>query len=154
MSNRPDGTPGKKRPAPSAKTREPTAPMTLGNMRSLRPRSLDVSCTACGYHTTVNVNAWPDDTPVPSLGPRMRPPGRQCQAWLDAAAGRAWNAAAMTADLKAQIDSELYAALESLGADEELLAIVGSWRDTLDDAEVLSMLRDYKATGRTLQRPQ
>jgi hypothetical protein len=35
-----------------------------------------------------------------------------------------------------------------------LLAIVGSWRDTLGDAEVLSMLRAYNATGRTLQRPQ
>jgi hypothetical protein len=60
----------------------------------------------------------------------------------------------MTADLKAQIATELYAALERLDADEELLAIVGSWRDTLDDAEVLSMLREYNATGKTLHRPQ
>jgi hypothetical protein len=34
------------------------------------------------------------------------------------------------------------------------LAIVGSWRDTLDDAEVLSMLRDYNAGVGTLHRPQ
>jgi hypothetical protein len=37
----------------------------------------------------------------------------------------------------------MYAALERL--DEELLATVGSWRDTLDDREVLSPLRDYNA---------
>jgi hypothetical protein len=46
--------------------------MTLGNMRSLGPRSLDVTCKACGYHTVVNVDAYPDDAPVPSFGPRMR----------------------------------------------------------------------------------
>ena len=40
---------------------------------------------------------------------------------------------------------ELYAVLQRLDADVELLAIVGSWRDTLDDAEVLSMLRHYNA---------
>jgi hypothetical protein len=46
----------------------------------------------------------------------------------------------MTApDLKAQIAREIYIALERLGADEELLAIIGSWRDTLPDAEVLSL---------------
>jgi hypothetical protein len=57
-------------------------------------------------------------------------------------------------DLKAPIAHELSVALERLGADEELLAIVGSWRDTLNDAEVLSMLREYNATGRVLHRPQ
>jgi hypothetical protein len=31
--------------------------MTLGNMRSLGPRSLDTTCTACGYYSAVNVNA-------------------------------------------------------------------------------------------------
>jgi hypothetical protein len=59
--------PGKKPPAPSA-----TRPMTLGNMRSLGPRSLDVTCSACGYHTTVNVDDWPDEVLVISFGPRMR----------------------------------------------------------------------------------
>jgi hypothetical protein len=52
--------------------RKPAGPMTLGNMRSLGPRSLDVTCKACGYHTVVNVDAYPDDAPVPSFGPRMR----------------------------------------------------------------------------------
>jgi ribosomal protein S27E len=46
--------------------------MTLGNMRGLGPRSLDVTCKACGHHTTVNVDGEPDDVTVPSLGPRMR----------------------------------------------------------------------------------
>ena len=57
-------------------------------------------------------------------------------------------------DIKAQIASEIYTALERLGADDELLAIVGSWRDTLDDAEVLSMLLEYNAGRLTLHRAQ
>jgi hypothetical protein len=32
--------------------------------------------------------------------------------------------------------------LKRLGADAGLLAIIGSWRDTLGDAEVLSLLQD------------
>jgi len=46
------------------------------------------------------------------------------------------------------------AELERLGADAELLAIVGSWRDTLDDRGVLSMLREHNSTGKALHRPQ
>jgi hypothetical protein len=46
--------------------------MTLGNMRQNGVRGLDVTCLHCGYHTDVNVDAWPDDVPVPSFGPRMR----------------------------------------------------------------------------------
>jgi rubredoxin len=52
--------------------RTPTGPMTLGNMRSLGPRSLDIRCKACGYHATLNVDKWPDEEPVPAFGPRMR----------------------------------------------------------------------------------
>jgi hypothetical protein len=52
--------------------KQPAGPMTLGNMRSLGPRDLDVTCKACGYHTTVNVDAWPDEEPVTAFGPRMR----------------------------------------------------------------------------------
>jgi hypothetical protein len=47
------------------------APMTLGNMRSLGPRDLDVTCKACGHRQIVNVDAWPDDVTVLSFGPRM-----------------------------------------------------------------------------------
>ena len=46
--------------------------MTLGNMRQNSVRGLFVICSACGYHAEVNVDAWPDDVPVPSFGPRMR----------------------------------------------------------------------------------
>jgi hypothetical protein len=46
-------------------------------------------------------------------------------------------------DLQAQIAREFYTVLERLRADPELLAVVGSWRDTLTDAEVLSMLQEY-----------
>jgi hypothetical protein len=45
-----------------------------------------------------------------------------------------------------EIVAQLYAALERLGADEELLAIVGSYGDTLSDATVLRLLQEYNAT--------
>jgi hypothetical protein len=35
-------------------------------------------------------------------------------------------------------------------ADEELLSVVSSWRDTLND-EILALLRRYNATGRALR---
>jgi hypothetical protein len=40
---------------------------------------------------------------------------------------------------------DLYKKLEALGADRELLAIVGSWRDTLDDEEILALLTEWNA---------
>jgi hypothetical protein len=43
---------------------------------------------------------------------------------------------------------------ERLGADADLLAVVGSWRDTLPDADVLRLLREYNAGIATLRRPQ
>ena len=58
------------------------------------------------------------------------------------------------ADVRARIVGEIYTVLERLDADEELLAIVGSWRDALDDADVLTMLRDYNAGRPTLHRAQ
>ena len=57
-------------------------------------------------------------------------------------------------DIKAQIAGEIYAALERLDADPDLLAIVGSWRDTLGDEEVLALPQEYNATGRVLHGPQ
>jgi hypothetical protein len=51
---------------------EPIGPMTLGNMRSLGVRSLSATCLACGSRTEVNVDAWPDDVPVPSFTRHMR----------------------------------------------------------------------------------
>jgi hypothetical protein len=49
-----------------------TDPMTLGNMRSLGPRDLDVMCRACCYRTTLNVDAFPDDVGILSFGRHMR----------------------------------------------------------------------------------
>jgi hypothetical protein len=54
--------------------------------------------------------------------------------------------------IAALIAAEIYAALERLNADEELLAVIGSWRDTLDDTEVLRLLRDHNAGRPTLYR--
>jgi hypothetical protein len=61
---------GKRPPAPSV--RERPEPMTLRNMRSLGPHSLDVTCKACGYRTAVNVDGWPDEELVKHFGRRMR----------------------------------------------------------------------------------
>jgi hypothetical protein len=63
-------------PIPTQDGRAIGGPMTLGNVRSLGPRSLDVQCKACDYHTTVNVDNWRDTESVPAFGPRMR--CRQC----------------------------------------------------------------------------
>ena len=64
-----------------ARDDEPIRPMTLGNMRRNGVRGLDVTCSACGHNTEVNVNGYPDDVPVPSFDPRMRHQVRQ--AWRD-----------------------------------------------------------------------
>jgi hypothetical protein len=72
MGKRPKGTPGKKPPARFIKKREVAGPMTLGNMRRLGMRSLDVTCKACGHHATFNVDAWPDEVLVISFGRRIR----------------------------------------------------------------------------------
>ena len=72
MGKQPKRTPRKRPPAPSVKSRKPTGPMTLGNMRSLGPRLLDVTCRACGHHSTFNVDAWPDEVLVMSFGRRIR----------------------------------------------------------------------------------
>jgi hypothetical protein len=57
-------------------------------------------------------------------------------------------------DITALIADEICTALERLDADEDLLSIVGSWRDTLDDAEILALLGDYNAGRPTLHRAQ
>ena len=44
-----------------------------------------------------------------------------------------------------EIRSEIYLAFEILGARGELLATIGSWGDTLDDAEVLTLLKKFNA---------
>jgi hypothetical protein len=56
-------------------------------------------------------------------------------------------------DRRAQIANEFYTTLEQLSADPELLAVVGSWRDTLDDDEILTHLRSFNRAGKVLHRP-
>ena len=46
-------------------------PMTLGNMRELGVRSLDVSCWNCQHRTVLSADRRPDDVPAPTFGPRM-----------------------------------------------------------------------------------
>ena len=45
--------------------------MTLGNMRELGVRSLAVSCSICHHAARLDVDSYPDDSTVPSFGPRM-----------------------------------------------------------------------------------
>jgi Ca2+-binding EF-hand superfamily protein len=47
--------------------------------------------------------------------------------------------------------AELYAALERLGVDEELLAIVDSMNDRMTDKEILQLLEEYNRTGKVLR---
>jgi hypothetical protein len=56
------------------------------------------------------------------------------------------------ADLKARIAHELCRALKALGADAELLSTVGSYGDTLDDDDVLTLLRSWNAKTMPLTR--
>jgi hypothetical protein len=56
---------------------------------------------------------------------------------------------AETTDLK--IANEIYIALKHLGAEPMLLAIIGSWGDTLSDEEVLSALQDWN--NKTVHSP-
>jgi hypothetical protein len=44
-----------------------------------------------------------------------------------------------------QIRSEIYLVFEILGTWRELLATIGSWGDTLDDVEVLTLLKKWNA---------
>jgi hypothetical protein len=50
---------------------QPIEPMTLGNMRELGVRSLDVSCWTCHHQAILNADRWPDHVAVPTFGPRM-----------------------------------------------------------------------------------
>jgi hypothetical protein len=54
---------------------------------------------------------------------------------------------------KIGIIRRLSIAFEKRGADEELPSTVGCRSDTLNDAEILSLLCDCNATGKVLPRP-
>lgn len=53
-------------------------------------------------------------------------------------------------DQRAAIANQLYTILENLGADPQVLAVIGSYGDTLDDKEILSLLKSYNETGKVL----
>jgi len=52
-----------------------------------------------------------------------------------------------------QIARQIFIALQTGGA-HKLLSTIESCGDSLSEAEVLSMLREYNSTGRVLHRPQ
>lgn len=45
--------------------------------------------------------------------------------------------------MEMKIRTEICIAFEKLHADKKLLATIGSWGDTLDDAEVLNLLKAW-----------
>jgi hypothetical protein len=49
-------------------------PLTLGSMRAQGVRSVWASCrsTGCGHEAALNVDALPDDLPVPEVALRLR----------------------------------------------------------------------------------
>lgn len=53
---------------------QPIPPMTLANMRSLGISSVDAICgeTLCGHSGRLDVDALPDDSPVPDMALRLR----------------------------------------------------------------------------------
>jgi hypothetical protein len=57
-------------------------------------------------------------------------------------------------DTRQKIAAELYAALERLGADDELLSIVGIMHDTMTDKEVLRLLEEYNRMGTAMRQPE
>jgi len=52
---------------------------------------------------------------------------------------------------KGLIAAQLVIVLESLGAHPDVVAIVGGYGDTLDDAEVASQLAEYNANGSVIK---
>jgi hypothetical protein len=48
-------------------------------------------------------------------------------------------------DIKSEIAAELYAAFKKLGAKPDLLRIIGSYGETMDDYWVLGMLKQWNA---------
>jgi hypothetical protein len=59
----------------------------------------------------------------------------------------------LVTELNAEIAGEIYKIVKRLDADYELLAIVGSWRDT-PDAQVLALPREWHTMGKVPHRPQ
>lgn len=58
----------------------------------------------------------------------------------------------MDSSIKPQLVAEIYKAFEILGAEPELLSIIGSLGDTVDDATVLAWLKAYNVDGTIFSR--
>jgi aryl-alcohol dehydrogenase-like predicted oxidoreductase len=87
-----------------------------------------------------------------AAGRHTAPSASERQAELNAVAGGAGDATMTTEqDTRQKIMAELYAALERLGVDEELLAIVDSMNDRMTDKEILQLLEEYNRTGKVLR---
>jgi hypothetical protein len=55
-----------------SRSRAPSHPTALGNMRAQGVRSLGVSCwLLCHHDAVLAVDRLPDDATVPAFGPRM-----------------------------------------------------------------------------------
>jgi hypothetical protein len=67
MGKQSSGTRGKKPSAPSG-IKRPPQPEMLGDMRALGVWSVYITCSACGYASTVNVDDRQDDVVIRSLG--------------------------------------------------------------------------------------
>jgi hypothetical protein len=55
-------------------------------------------------------------------------------------------------DLRQEIGAEISKLLQAHGFPIELIAVLNSYGDTLDDAEVLDLLRDFNRAGVVLER--
>lgn len=49
----------------------------------------------------------------------------------------------MKSDVNREIVSEIYRSLVLLGAESDLLSVIGSWGDTLPEPEILSSLKGW-----------
>ena len=47
-------------------------PMTLANMREHGVRSVVATCEKCQHEALVNVDDWPEETPVPDVRLKLR----------------------------------------------------------------------------------
>jgi hypothetical protein len=56
--------------------------------------------------------------------------------------------------VNSEVVSEIYKAMEKLGAGSDLLGIVGSWGDSLPESQVLSMLRSWNEATELLLKAE
>lgn len=62
-----------------------------------------------------------------------------------------WRKGLSSIEHRAAIAHELYTILENLGADTQVLAVIRSYGDTLDDAEILQLLKNFNETDKVLK---